>query len=225
MEEIKECFTLSRGKVKTITVAPEKGLDFITSLSNLGIHPSIGHTDADYETATKAFILGADRTTHIFNAMRPFHHRDPGVVLASLNFSKYIEIIPDFVHLNKETVKFVINFAGVNRIVAITDSIIATDLGDGNYTLGKTSIIVKEGKALTKEGRLAGSTLTMDRAFKNLVSIRGLNDAVLMTSQNPASSIGLNDRGSLEPGKRADIVILDQELNVKKVYVNGEEYF
>jgi N-acetylglucosamine-6-phosphate deacetylase len=225
IKEVKECLELSKDKIKTITVAPEKDIDFIKLLSEMGIHPSVGHTDADYDTAVKAFLSGADRTTHMFNAMRQFHHRDPGVILASINFSKYIEIISDFIHVNKETVKFLLNTVGINRIVAITDSIIATDLEDGSYTLGKTTINVKEGKALTKEGKLAGSTLTMDKAFRNLSSLRSLSEVVVMTSQNPAMAIGLNDRGSLEPGKRADIVILDDELRVKKVYTNGESYF
>lgn len=222
IKEVRECLELSKGKVKTITVAPEKNLDFIKYLSDLGIHPSVGHTDADYETAAKAFLYGADRTTHLFNAMRPFHHRDPGVILASINFSKYIEIIPDFIHIDKEVVKFLLNYVGVNRLVAITDSIIATGLNDGYYTLGKTIITVRGGKALTKEGKLAGSTLTMDNAFKNLVSLRDLKDAVLMTSLNPALAVGLYDRGSLEPGKRADIVILDESLRINRVYVKGE---
>jgi N-acetylglucosamine-6-phosphate deacetylase len=222
IKEVRECLELSKGKVKTITVAPEKNLDFIKYLSDLGIHPSVGHTDADYETAAKAFLYGADRTTHLFNAMRPFHHRDPGVILASINFSKYIEIIPDFIHIDKEVVKFLLDYVGVNRLVAITDSIIATGLNDGYYTLGKTIITVRGGKALTKEGKLAGSTLTMDNAFKNLVSLRDLKDAVLMTSLNPALAVGLYDRGSLEPGKRADIVILDENLRINRVYVKGE---
>ncbi|MFP3203548.1 MAG: N-acetylglucosamine-6-phosphate deacetylase [Sulfolobus sp.] len=226
VEELKECFNASKGKIKTITFAPEKDdINFINGLLNLGIYPSVGHTDANYETASKAFLAGANRTTHIFNAMRPFHHRDPGVILASIRFSKYIEIISDFIHVDRDVVKFLIDVTGVNRIVAVTDSIIATDLRDGEYTLGKTKITVKEGKALTKEGRLAGSTLTMDKAFRNLTSLRSLNEVVMMTSENPAMAVGLNDRGSLEPGKKADIVILDDELKVKKVYLNGEEYF
>ncbi|AWR93939.1 N-acetylglucosamine-6-phosphate deacetylase [Acidianus brierleyi] len=225
VKEIKECLELSKGKIKTITVAPEKDLDFISVLSKLGIHPSVGHTDADYDTAVKAFFSGADRTTHMFNAMRPFHHRDPGVILASINFSRYIEIISDFIHVDREVIKFLLNSVGINRIVAVTDSIIATDLKDGNYTLGKTTITVKDGKALTREGRLAGSTLTMDKAFRNLSSLRSLSEAVVMTSQNPAMAVDLKDRGSLEPGKKADIVILDEDLKVEKVYLNGENYF
>ena len=223
IEEVKKCIELSKGKVRTITVAPEKGLDFVTALTSLGIHVSIGHTDADYETAVKAFLLGADRTTHIFNAMRPFHHRDPGVILASINYSPFIEVIPDFVHVDREVVRSLVKMK--ERIVAVTDSIIATDLGDGEYTLGKTKIVVKNGRALTPEGRLAGSTLTMDRAFKNLAEISGVSDASIMTSYNPARAVGLNDRGIILPGKRADIVLLDESLRVRRVYVKGEEKF
>ncbi|AWR96888.1 N-acetylglucosamine-6-phosphate deacetylase [Acidianus sulfidivorans JP7] len=225
INEIKECIKFSKGKLKTITIAPEKDLNFIREIVNLGIHPSIGHTDADYETGVKAFLLGADRTTHIFNAMRGFHHRDPGVILASLNFSRYIEIITDFIHVNREVVKFLIYNFGINRFIAVTDSIIATDMEDGEYSLGKTKIIVKNGIAMTSNGRLAGSTLTMDKAFRNLFSIIGLQNASIMCSYNPANSIGLNDRGVIEVGKRADLVVLDEKMNVKKVYVNGEEVF
>lgn len=208
----------------TVTVAPEKDLTFIPFLLSRSIIPSVGHTDSDYETAVRAFSLGAKRTTHLFNAMRSFHHRDPGVILASLNFSPYIEIIPDFVHLDKEVVEFVVRVAGVNRVVAVTDSIIATGLPNGEYTLGKTNIIMENGIAKTKDGKLAGSTLTMDKAFRNLSTFLGIRNASLLVSFNPANAIGLQDRGVIEKGKKADLVVLDENLNVKKVYVEGEEY-
>ncbi|BCU69956.1 N-acetylglucosamine-6-phosphate deacetylase [Stygiolobus caldivivus] len=223
MTEVRRCVELSKNKLRTVTVAPEKGLEFVSALVGMGIHVSIGHTDADYETATKAFLLGADRTTHIFNAMRPFHHRDPGVILASINYSPYIEIIPDFIHVDKELVKFLVKSVGRERVVGVTDSIMAAGLSDGEYTLGKVEITVKEGRALTKEGKLAGSTLTMDKAFANLAKLTGLYDAVMMTSYNPAKALGLTDRGALLPGKNADIVLLDDKLRVVKVYKNGEE--
>ncbi|WP_236749076.1 N-acetylglucosamine-6-phosphate deacetylase [Acidianus manzaensis] len=223
INEVKECFQYSKGKLRTITIAPEKDLDFVSKLWNLGIYPSIGHTDADYETGVRAFLLGANRTTHLFNGMKEFHHRDPGIILASLNYSRYIEIISDFIHINKEVIRFLISQFGVNRFVAITDAISATDLGDGEYSLGKTRITVKNGIAMTSNGKLAGSTLTMDRAFRNLANIVGLQNASLMCSYNPAKSIGLEDRGVIEVGKRADLVVLDEKMNVKKVYVNGEE--
>ena len=224
VREVKECVEASKGKVRTITVAPEKGLDFISALKSLGVHVSVGHTDADYETAVKAFMMGADRTTHIFNAMRQFHHRDPGVILASINYSPFIEVIPDFVHVDREVLKFLVEIRR-DRIVAVTDSIIAAGLGDGEYKLGTIKITVKGGKALTPDGRLAGSTLTMDRAFRNLAEISGISDASIMTSYNPARAVGLNDRGIILPGKRADIVLLDEGLRVKRVYVGGEEVF
>ncbi|BFH74835.1 N-acetylglucosamine-6-phosphate deacetylase [Sulfurisphaera javensis] len=224
-EEVLACIKESGNKVKTITIAPEKDLDFIPFLLSLGVYPSIGHTDADYITSTKAFSLGANRTTHLFNAMRGFHHRDPGVVLASINFSPFVEIIPDFIHVNEEVVKFVLQVVGVNRIVAVTDSIIATGLSDGEYTLGKIKISVHKGIALTKEGKLAGSTLTMDKAFKNLVRLIGIKDSSLLVSYNPARAIGLNDRGVIEKGKRADLAILDENLNVIKTYVGGEQVY
>lgn len=223
LSEVKQCIELSMNKVKTITLAPEKGLEFIDSLTALGIHVSIGHTDADYEVASRAFLLGADRTTHIFNAMRPLHHRDPGAILASLNFSPFVEVIPDFVHVDKELVKFLIKVVGEDRLVGVTDSIMAAGLGDGEYRLGKMSITVKGGRALTKYGKLAGSTLTMDTAFVNLASLAGLRVAVMMTSYNPARAIGLSDRGVIMPGKRADLVLFDEKLRIVKVFVKGEE--
>jgi N-acetylglucosamine-6-phosphate deacetylase len=192
-------------------------------LTALGIHVSIGHTDADYEVASRAFLLGADRITHIFNAMRPLHHRDPGAILASLNFSPFVEVIPDFVHVDKELVKFLIRTVGEDRLVGVTDSIMAAGLGDGEYSLGKMSITVKGGRALTKYGKLAGNTLTMDTAFVNLASLAGLRVAVMMTSYNPARAIGLSDRGVITPGKRAYLVLFDEKLRIVKVFVKGEE--
>ncbi|BAB67658.1 N-acetylglucosamine-6-phosphate deacetylase [Sulfurisphaera tokodaii] len=223
--EVLECVRESNNKVITITYSPEKDLDFIPFMLSLGIYPSIGHTDADYETAVKAFLLGASRVTHLFNAMRAFHHRDPGVILASINFSPFIEIIPDFIHVDKEVVRFLTKIVDIKRIVAVTDSIIATDLQDGTYTLGKMRIRVENGIARTEDGKLAGSTLTMDKAFKNLSSIIGIREASLICSYNPARAIGLSDRGIIEKGKRADLIVMDEKLNVKKVFINGEEIF
>jgi len=190
-------------------------------LTALGIHVSIGHTDTDYEVASRAFLLGVGRTTHIFNAMRPLHHRDPGSILASLNFSPFVEVIPDFVHVDKELVKFLIKAVGEDRLVGVTDSIMTAGLGDGEYSLGKMSITVKGGRALTKYGKLAGSTLTMDTAFVNLTNLAGLRVAIMMTSYNPARAIGLSDRGVIMPGKRADLMLSDEKLRIVKVFVKG----
>ncbi|QIW22733.1 N-acetylglucosamine-6-phosphate deacetylase [Sulfolobus sp. S-194] len=223
--EVLECVRKSNNKVLTITYSPEKDLNFVQFLLSLSIYPSIGHTDADYETAIKAFLLGANRVTHLFNAMRGFHHRDPGVILASINFSPFIEIIPDFIHVDKEVIRFLTKIVDIKRIVAVTDSIIATDLQNGTYSLGKMKIRVENGIARTEDGKLAGSTLTMDKAFKNLSNIIGIVEASLICSYNPARAIGLSDRGIIEKGKRADLVVMDEKLNVRKVFINGEEVF
>jgi N-acetylglucosamine-6-phosphate deacetylase len=134
-----------------------------------------------------------------------------------------VEVIPDFVHVDKELVKFPIKAVGEDRLVSVTDSIKTTGLGDGEYSLGKMSITVKGGRALTKYGKLAGCTLTMDTVFVNLASLAGLRVA-MMTSYNPARAIGLSDKGIIMPGKRADLVVLDEKLRIVKVFVKDEEF-
>ncbi|ABN70610.1 N-acetylglucosamine 6-phosphate deacetylase [Staphylothermus marinus F1] len=226
ISELKEYWETSRGKLRTITLAPEvKGaLELIEYARSLGINVSIGHTNATYEEAKAAIYVGANRATHLYNGMRQIHHREPGVVVALLESPQvYLELICDFIHVSPVMIKFTIRYAGIERIVTVTDSIIATDLPDGTYSLGGLEIIVEEGVSRLRNGALAGSTLTMDKALRNLVKLGiPLKDAVRTLTYNPASAVGIRDAGAIIPGYTADLVVLNNNLRVESVYVRGE---
>jgi len=229
IKEIMQYYNASKQYLKMITLAPEitSALDIISILVRLGITVSLGHSNADYEVAKKAIEKGASRATHLFNAMRKIHHRDPGLIIALLeNESVYIELITDFIHLHPSIIKFVINHVGTRRIVLISDSISATDLPDGEYSLGGLKVSVKEGIARLRDGTLAGSTLTLDKALKNMYSLGySLNDITRMLSLNPALSLKIHDLGDIRPGYKADFIVLDNELNVKATIIKGVEVF
>ncbi len=229
IREIMQYYNVSKRYLKMITLAPEitNGLDIISMLVRLGITVSLGHSNADYETARKAIEKGASRATHLFNAMRKIHHRDPGLIIALLeNENVYVELITDFIHLHPAIIRFVTSHVGTKRIILISDSISATDLPDGEYSLGGLEVSVREGIAKLRDGTLAGSTLTLDRALKNMYSLGySLNDIVRMLSLNPALSLGIRDLGDIRPGYKADFTVIDSELNVKATIVNGIEVF
>jgi len=226
IEELKEYWEASGGSIKTITIAPELegSVEFTSYARNLGIYISLGHTNATYEKTKAAIYAGANRATHLYNAMRPINHREPGVIIAVLESPQvYLEIITDLVHISPQIINFTIGYAGIERIVTVTDSIIATDLPDGEYSLGGLKVIVKDGICRLEDGTLAGSTLTMDNALRNLVSIGiPLKDAVRTMTYNPARAVGLYKVGAILPGYSADLVIMDEELNIETIYVRGE---
>ncbi len=216
----------SEGLCKLITIAPEKSgaMDFIAQCSE-DIHISIGHTNADYETAKKAFKLGANHITHMYNAMNGIHHRDPGVILAGMDSSNvYSELICDGVHVHPAVIRASFKmFSG--RIVAVSDSMPATGLADGNYTLGGQSVIVKNGVAQLIDGTIAGSTSNLYESFKYMVKTAKIPlwEAVESVTINPARSIGILDKiGSIDKNKRADLVLLDKDLQIRYVLKGGE---
>lgn len=225
ISELKEYWEASGGNIKTITIAPEVrgAIEFIHYAKALDISISLGHTNATYEEAKLAIYAGANRATHLYNGMRTIHHREPGIVIASLESPQvYLELICDLIHVSPQMLKFTIKVAGTDRIVVITDSIIATDLSDGEYTLGGLEVVVKDGICRLKNGGLAGSTLTMDDALKNLVNIGiPLRDALRMMTYNPAMVVGINKLGAILPGYLADLVVLDENLSVERVYLGG----
>ncbi len=222
--EFQDYWIASGGRILTMTLAPEVegGLEFLTHLSNLGVHPSVGHTMATYDQTLRALISGADRGTHVFNAMRPFHHREPGPSLALLNSNAYIEVIPDLNHLSPHLLTFLIrNFS--HRIVAVTDAIAAVGLGEGSFSLGGITVKVRQGRALTAEGRLAGSVLSMDEALRKIVSLGfTLRDVVRVMSYNPRRYLGIQG-GIVRPGAQADLVFLNRDLEVVEVYIKGRK--
>lgn len=202
------------GKVSMITIAPEvaNNLQSIELLVSEGVSVSLGHTAADFETSIQAMAKGATSITHFFNAMRPFHHREPGLIGAGMVYPFYLQFIADGVHTHKATIKIVSKLFK-ERLVLITDSIMAAGLEKlGKYKLGNFDIFVNETSARLENGTLAGSILTMDRGVRNLIEFGELtlSEAFRCASTNAAKSINLMDRGSIKPGNFADFVILDK---------------
>lgn len=229
IKELKEYVDASGRTVVQITIAPEidGALDLIRYAKSMGIIVSAGHTNSSYEEGVKAIELGVSKATHIFNGMTKFHHREPGIALALLQSPRvFIELIADFIHIHSAVVKMTIDLASSSRISLITDSIAATDMPNGIYELGGLKVVVEEGVCkLLNTGSLAGSTLTMDKAFKNIVKLGyGLTNAVAMASSTPARSINVDEKlkvGDIRTGYTADITILSKELEVVKTIIEG----
>jgi len=225
-DEFLEYWDAARGKIRTITLAPELpgALEFIERASRLGMVVSLGHTNASYEEAKAAIAAGATRATHLFNAMPPLHHRAPGVVAACLESPQVVvELVWDLVHVAPPMLRLAWRLAGSLRTALITDAIAAGGLPDGCYTLGGLAVEVKEGVPRLENGVLAGSTLTMDQAVRNAVAVGvPLREALIMASLAPARACGEPSLGILRPGSQADFVVLDpEELVLKRVYLGG----
>ena len=195
------------GIVRMITMAPEKegALDFITRLTNAGITVSIGHTGADAETVHAAADHGANHITHTFNAQTPLNHRAPGVPGAAMVDDRIAcEFISDGIHLHPDICRLIMRCKGKELAVAITDAMEAAGMPDGKYQLGGQDVFVKEGAARLEDGTLAGSTLTMIRAFQNLMSFGAApEEAAAMTTSTPAASIGNKEYGVIREGAPA----------------------
>jgi len=219
----------SGGFIREVTIAPELrgSLDFIKYVSSKGVVVQVGHTEASYETTLKAIAYGASKATHLYNAMGSIHHRSPGAPIALLSSQEvFIELIADYIHVAPEMLKFTIDYAGHDRVVLITDAISAAGLGDGDYLLGGLEVVVKDGIARLKStGALAGSTLTMDKALKNVRALGySLEQVFTMLSTTPAKSVGaiFKERvGLIKPGFKADLVVLNNSLDVVATFVNG----
>jgi N-acetylglucosamine-6-phosphate deacetylase len=216
---------LAAGPVRLITLAPElEGAgELIDLLHSRGVTVSCGHTDATAEQAVAAFDRGARTVTHLFNAMRPFRHRDPGLAGAALSRDDVVvQIILDGVHLAEETARVVWRSAA-GRVALVTDSVAGAGLGDGAYMLNGFEIEVRDGVARGPGGVLAGSTLTMVEAVRNLHGLGvPLADALGAASAVPALVIGLPTLGGLDVGLPADVVVLDDNLEIDRVFVGGE---
>lgn len=189
---------------------------------------SIGHTNASYNQAKEAFACGCTHVTHLFNAMTPLTHREPGVVGAALSSDVFTELIADTIHVNKEIFQFILNNKGKEKMVLITDSMRAGCMKDGQYDLGGQDVFVKEGAARLASGNLAGSVLTLNKAIYNFYqnTDASIDEVIHMASLNPATAIGMQQyKGSLEVGKDADIVIFDEEFNCYLSIIEGQEVF
>ena len=217
----------AEGGIRYLTVSPEvEGvLDLIPAAGELGITAAIGHSGADYETSMEAIAKGAAAATHTFNAMGLFHQHRPAIMGAALESDVYCEMICDGRHLHPGSVRLLIKAKGLDRVVAITDSIMAAGLPDGKYHLGVNEVVVEDGDAkLADTGVRAGSTLTQDTALRNLLAFTGrpMEELLPALTENPARLIGVFDRkGSIADGKDADLVVLDGEDRVDLVFCRG----
>lgn len=228
--ELKRYTEASGGKIGLVTLAPELpgSEEFVRYCVQNSIVCSIGHSDATFEQAAASFRWGITVVNHSFNAMSPLHHRKPGVVGAMLlSDNVYCELIADGFHVSPGAVRLLAKNVGPEHIVLITDGIMAQNAGDGEYETEAFRFVVKNGAAMLRDGTLAGSTLTMDSALRNMLSMTSLSleKVVPMLTSNPCRAAGLNDRGEIEKGRRADLVILDETMNVTGTYVEGRKVF
>ncbi|MDW8810225.1 N-acetylglucosamine-6-phosphate deacetylase [Streptomyces scabiei] len=227
--EVRKLIDAARGRAVMVTLATELpgGLDSVRLLTELGVIAAIGHTDATYEQTVRAIDAGATVATHLFNAMPPLGHREPGPIAALLEDDRItVELINDGTHLHPASLQLAFRHAGAGRVAFITDAMDAAGFGDGRYMLGPLEVEVAGGVArLVEGGSIAGSTLTQDRALKRAVTVDRIpvEDAVAALSANPARLLGLYDRiGSLDPGKDADLVLLNADFDLKGVLRKGE---
>ncbi|GEM03244.1 N-acetylglucosamine-6-phosphate deacetylase [Halolactibacillus miurensis] len=219
--------TLSGNKIKTVTMAPEEDTDgaFVKALRETGVNVSMGHTDVSFEEAKQATKYGVNQVTHLCNQMNGIHHRDVGLVGASFLLPHLqLELISDGIHVSPEMLQLIYNNVGSDRLMLITDAMRAKGMEDGTYTLGGQTVHVKNNKATLDDGTLAGSVLPMIDAAKRMLDLDGttLEDIIQMASVNPARQLGVFDRkGSIEVGKDADLLIIDQDLHLHKTITKG----
>jgi N-acetylglucosamine-6-phosphate deacetylase len=227
LQEFRRFVELSGNTVRKITLAPEMDPEFTLTraAAEAGIQVSLGHSDATFEQARAAVAAGAQGATHLFNAMRPFHQREPGILgLALIEESVYAEIIVDGIHVHAVALRLLLRAKEIDRILLVTDGTSAVGMPDGIYRLGDKSISVSGGRCCDSEGNLAGSTLTLDRAIRYLVNQLDLplGDALSAGTASPARSLGIAGRkGIVAPGADADLVFLDGNLNVTKTMIGG----
>lgn len=224
-EELAEL--LAAGPVRAITLAPEEpGADaLIQQALAAGVRVIIGHSAATYAQAIAAFDQGVSQATHTFNAMTGLHHRTPGVVGAVLTDPRiYAQLIADTIHVHPAAMDVLARCKGPERLLLITDAIRATGLGEGESELGGQVVTVRDGRCVLADGTLAGSILTMDAAMRHLLAATGwpLERAWPVTSRTPAAALGIDDEyGSIAPGYRADLTLLDEGLEIVATIVGG----
>lgn len=219
---------LSGNKIKTVTYAPENDADyrFTKHLVSLGINRSAGHTNLTFSGAKAATAEGVNRLTHLCNQMNGIHHRDIGLVGASFQLDALnAELIADGIHVSPEMMQLIVNNLTPKRLTLITDAMRAKGLSAGAYDLGGQTVYVKDGQATLKDGTLAGSVLSMIDGAKQLLALENvsLRDVIMMASVNPAKSAGVYQRkGSIESGKDADLLLVDDTLTIKATIVRGQ---
>ncbi|EES48530.1 N-acetylglucosamine-6-phosphate deacetylase [Clostridium botulinum] len=223
---VKDC----EDSVISLTLAPELdgSKDLIKYLSDKGIICSLGHTKATYEETIDAIKCGATHSTHLYNAMPSFTHRNPGIVGAIFDSDIKTEIISDGIHISYPALRIAYKQKGTDNVLLITDAMMACCMPDGKYELGGQDVIVKNGAARVKSGSLAGSILTLDKAIKNIYknSALPLNEIVKMASYNPAKHCKVdNHKGLIKEGYDADLILFDDNINIKRVFISGKEFY
>lgn len=230
-EHVEAILRASGGTVRSVTLAPERshGIDATRRFTEAGVVVAFGHSDADHTVTRACLEAGASVVTHLFNAMRPIHHREPGPIPLLLDDPRaMVELICDGTHLHPEVIAMAIDAAGIDRVALVTDAMSATGQSDGDYGLGSLRVAVRGGVAKILEddgtlGAIAGSTLTMSAAVAYVVGQVGreVGEAAIMASTTPARRFGLDQVGALLPGRRADLCILDDDGVLQKVLRHG----
>ena len=217
------------GLIKLVDIAPEEAgaMEFIDKVKGTVV-VSLAHTASDYDTAMEAIAHGASHATQLYNAMPPLNHRNPGVIGAVRDSDNcHVELICDGVHIHPSVIRATFAMFGAQRMILISDSMRATGLDDGEYTLGGQPVTVKGNLATLHDGTIAGSATNLMDCMRFTVKHAGLplETAVMCATANPAKEIGIFDEvGSIAVGKKADFVLLDQDLNLAGVYIDGKEF-
>lgn len=226
-EIVKEFVELSKDKLKMVSIAPELhgAIEIISYLKENDITVSMAHSNATFNEAKRGINHGVTVGTHLFNGMREFNHREPGIIGAALTDDRvYCELIYDRIHLHDETVKIALKTKGIDKIVLVSDAMRAAGLEDGEYELGGQKVIVNNGAARLENGGLAGSTLNLKDAVHNMVTMLNIpiQDAIRMATLSPAEAIGVSRvKGSIEIGKDADMLLFDENINISSVFISG----
>ena len=227
-ERLSEIFDLLGNGLKMMTIAPEidGSRNVITELLKHGCIPSFGHSKANYRQAKEAFAKGVEHVTHVFNAMLPLHHREPGPLLALLESDRVtVQIISDGVHLHPAVVRFLYRSVGIDRCICITDGIQAVGLPEGKYQYNGREYISRDGVARYGDGTLIGTALALNEIGARFKKYTGcsLQEAVNSISLNPARLLGIDHRkGSIEPGKDADLVVMNSDFSVQMTIIGGK---
>ena len=216
--------------VVSITMAPEVegAKELIKYLSDNGVTVSMGHTKATYNEAVEGIKCGVCHSTHLFNAMTPLTHREPGVVGATFDTDITTETISDGIHISYPALRIAYKQKGTDKVLLVSDAMEACGMPDGKYSLGGQDVIVKNGAARLLDGTLAGSVLTLDKAVKNIYnnSNYALNEVVRMATYNSAKHCNVEDhKGLIKEGYDADILLFNEDIEIKKVFVGGKEVY
>lgn len=228
IEKAEKLLDASQGKLKMVSLAPELigSMDLIRFFKDKDVVVSMAHSNAEYKDAKLGIENGISIATHLYNGMRNFNHREPGIVGVSLTDERvYCEVIYDRFHLHDAAVEIALKMKGYGKIVLVSDAMMAAGLEDGEYDLGGQKVFVKDKLPRLESGSIAGSTLDLQRAVYNMVTYLQvpLNQAVKMASLNPAKAINMDkDLGSIEIGKDANLILFDRDIEIQKVFIKGE---